>query len=582
MSYRQHQRDFERVCRDIRAGTDIRRIVLSVTPGGGKSVLPQIAAHILIPGIVDKICWVVPRDALRDQAERNFISKHDRQLVGHSLEIRQTTKEGDPSRGTAGFVTTYQSLQDDPEFYVPEFKRWRYAFILDEPHHLFIGDPWYRGVATLSELARLQVLMSGTWDRPKKIAFIDYTKDIDGISTPDIPDRFEVRGDTAYIRYSRQMAIQERAIKELRLSSNDGMFEYENRQGQMTFIPGFASAGDNVRDAIFTALRTEYAEKLIGKWIGDYIGFRQHRKWAKAIAIAPTIALARQYLKYIKQQYPMLRVDIAVSKDENDKPDAGAAKDNLRRFKKKYDDPGALDVIVTVAMAYEGLDVPEITHLAFLTHIRERSWVEQALARAARVSKYSEYNEQFGYIYGPDDELFNEVMARILAEQDQGIRERVDPPPPVPPREPRDWPPPNIIPWRGDLTRGRATDLVDGNGLTYVETAHLTSVIDEGGLRGILDPIGLTHIMQAAQHAPTTQPIAPAADDMPGKTVREREKIYRYWIEAHGLSVDRKRGVPFGTCNKEIMKHSHWKSREDMNETELREVWKWVNATYPI
>jgi len=46
--------------------TSARDILAAVTPGGGKSLLPVIAAARLITaGIVDKICWVVPRDSLR-------------------------------------------------------------------------------------------------------------------------------------------------------------------------------------------------------------------------------------------------------------------------------------------------------------------------------------------------------------------------------------------------------------------------------------------------------------------------------------------------------------------------------------
>ena len=38
-------------------------------------------------------------------------------------------------------------------------------------------------------------------------------------------------------------------------------------------------------------------------------------------------------------------------------------------------------MLVTVAMAYEGLDAPEVAGVAALTHIRSRPWLEQMLAR---------------------------------------------------------------------------------------------------------------------------------------------------------------------------------------------------------
>ena len=51
----------------------MRDILAAVTPGGGKSLLPVLAAQALIAaGICERICWVVPRDSLRLQAEEVF------------------------------------------------------------------------------------------------------------------------------------------------------------------------------------------------------------------------------------------------------------------------------------------------------------------------------------------------------------------------------------------------------------------------------------------------------------------------------------------------------------------------------
>ena len=53
--------------------TGITDVLAAVTPGGGKSLLPVIAgAHLIRAGIVERICWVVPRDSLRLQAEEAF------------------------------------------------------------------------------------------------------------------------------------------------------------------------------------------------------------------------------------------------------------------------------------------------------------------------------------------------------------------------------------------------------------------------------------------------------------------------------------------------------------------------------
>ena len=48
---------------------------------------------------------------------------------------------------------------------------------------------------------------------------------------------------------------------------------------------------------------------------------------------------------------------------------------------------GKLDVLVTVAMAYEGLDIPAVSHLICLTRIRSTPWIEQMTARANRIDR---------------------------------------------------------------------------------------------------------------------------------------------------------------------------------------------------
>ena len=72
LSLRSHQSELLAVVRAIAAGetAGLRDILAAVTPGGGKSLLPVLAAQTLIDaGLCERICWVVPRDSLRLQAE---------------------------------------------------------------------------------------------------------------------------------------------------------------------------------------------------------------------------------------------------------------------------------------------------------------------------------------------------------------------------------------------------------------------------------------------------------------------------------------------------------------------------------
>ena len=80
-------------------------------------------------------------------------------------------------------------------------------------------------------------------------------------------------------------------------------------------------------------------------------------------------------------------------------------------------------VLVTVGMAYEGMDAPEVTHLACLTHVRSVPWLEQMVARATRFDAHGgDYEGQTAVVYHPDDPLFR--LFRRAVEADQSGRAR--------------------------------------------------------------------------------------------------------------------------------------------------------------
>ena len=162
---------------------EITDILAAVTPGGGKSLLPVIAAHALLAaGVVERVCWVVPRDSLRQQAEEAFADPTWRRTLGHAVSIRAADNAPDPCRGLQGYITTYQSVAAAPDLHLAEFRRYRTLLVLDEVHHLPalsdmapdpLADPatpdlatgWSRALLPLLETAWLRLLLSGTLQR---------------------------------------------------------------------------------------------------------------------------------------------------------------------------------------------------------------------------------------------------------------------------------------------------------------------------------------------------------------------------------------------------------------------------------
>jgi superfamily II DNA or RNA helicase len=113
------------------------------------------------------------------------------------------------------------------------------------------------------------------------------------------------------------------------------------------------------------------------------------------------------------------RVALAIS----DERDAHRA---LHRFRDKREG----EILVTVYMAQEGLDVPDCTHLVALTPIRSRPWLEQALSRVTRVDSRCglSWEEQCAYLYVPSDQSMVSFLSEWIEEQDARFN---DPPEPT-------------------------------------------------------------------------------------------------------------------------------------------------------
>ena len=385
---RKHQLEMAEICGEIIAGEPINTIIASVTPGGGKSLLPVILADMLIPRIADRILWVVPRNTLKYQGENDFIND----LVPTKHRVRAVNgNEPELSRGYSGYITTYQAIGQNPELHKIETSRYRYIVFLDEPHHISEESSWEKAVKPIVENSVLTVYASGTLARGdgQKIAFLDYS----GVHI-DLNDKSHVR----VIKYTRSQAIKEKAIVPVEFKTLDGSAEWENK-GITERVDMLSRSYGNEGKALFTALSTEYAHQLLDKCMHHWIESRAAFP-GRLLVVAPNIEIAKKY------QYYLLRRNIlSVIATSEDTPAARKAIEDTKK--------GVSNVLVSVAMAYEGLSIKQVTHIACLTHIRSVPWLEQCFARANRTCA----GKTKGYIFGPKDPRFIEAIRLIENEQ---------------------------------------------------------------------------------------------------------------------------------------------------------------------
>ena len=404
MQLRKHQFEFMSIIDRIISGESIRKVIAHITPGGGKSLIALLAGELVKAGLVDSICWIVPRLTLAHQAELNAVDPYFAKMLDHHVSIRSATNEVNPCRGQTGYVTTFQALAvDDKEINAREFLQKRYVLIIDETHHAADDEKslWAKALTPMVERAKYVFLLSGTLRRgdDKKIAFLPYIKEGDAY----IPD-LQNTDDIAVISYSRTDALMEKAILPIKFILSDGRVEWEDKDGRKQ-EQRLSRAIFDTGSAIFTALNTEFSNQLLRDGLNHWKTYKATYPRSKIMIVAANIDHGRKVLTKLSEWG--YHAKMATSADT-----AEAVK-TLNLFRN-----GKLEICVTVAMCAEGFDCKPLTHIVCLTNVRSTPYIEQLVARAVRVDPLAgPYNTQMAYVFAPDDFLFRQVVEQIRAEQ---------------------------------------------------------------------------------------------------------------------------------------------------------------------
>jgi hypothetical protein len=194
-------------------------------------------------------------------------------------------------------------------------------------------------------------------------------------------------------------------------------------------------------------------------------------------------------------------------------------------------------------MAYEGLDVPAITHIACLTHIRSKPWIEQMIARATRFDgEAGPWEEQMAYVYVPDDRFMNAIIANMQDEQQSVVKTR--------------------------------SEDFDESQLPLPERAAPEE-------RNSIVPVGSAghgrRWNRVGQHAPQV-----STHKVPARTPSQLEADLRDKIQAYCKKLDVKFfGMKWGEANKRVVK-TFGKNRTAMTLGELQRVMAWLQYHYPL
>jgi len=402
-------------------------ITIHVVPGGGKTLAAiAAAAKAIDSGLIDRVIIVTPRKSLCEQMKEDFA---DWKQFNMGVTVRIVRNNEVPfirdiGRRELGYVTTYQALSANPDVHVSEMnkpgndgKALRWLIIFDEFHHIAKQAKWCSSVRAIGDLPNVvsRLLMTGTLARADglKIPYVDYQRKEDGNEYPRVD-----------IRYGRRIAIAEEAIRPVYFAFQDG--DLQNRSAKkgaaktltVSTLPRddsriYAAAMDALID-----INLPFGAELLTKGLDDWIGCRDDAvvRWSyepRCIVVADSISDADRIVDHINKTYRSRRV-VAVKATSDDVH----AHKVIKAFRERREG----NVLVTVNMAHEGLDVPDCTHLIYLSRTRSIPYLTQVIGRITRVDYEAigggrPAREQWAKLYAPADPRMMDAVTIIEKEQ---------------------------------------------------------------------------------------------------------------------------------------------------------------------
>lgn len=560
-----------------------KNLFISAFPGSGKSILPIIIFKILKKaGIVDKLCWVVPRKSLRKQAAEEFGKIPMRELLDHNLEIREidTASEYNPCRDTDGFVTTYQALAAANKSTKTkslhnmcnyEFNKHRYLLFLDEFHHLTanpnsksqeskIDYNWYCAVKPLADACKFMAGVSGTpyrHEATEKIAFLEYVANGEGKESAVFD-----------VEYGLQDSVKDEAVINLIFQTMELASVSYKKNGEQVEKNCFENGTD-----VFVALASEYGKKILNDGLTHWQDYRLNiEPRSKCIIVCASQDECRTVRDIVAQRG--LQFALAISDEKN-------AYENIERFKKDNN----CNVLITCQMAYEGLDCIQATHLICLSLIRSLPFLVQMFTRVMRFDRHSnlKYQEQNAFAFVPTDkkmmaalDFVNATKLPLVCKQDELddllfplIERDISSPPTI-----ENMKSAGLGFGQVDLITGRELDHELRNKVQLWQIKNKIKA-NELDTYEFLQKRGLLHELDETKSLKEIGIVS--AHDIISETPREREKNLRTEINRLANKADYRFGCKKGTWNKKTL-NKFTKRRKEMTEKELYNALVWLKS----
>ena len=369
-----------------------KHFAINATPGAGKSLLMALVArHYLDLGLVDTVLIVTPTDKLRSDAAENFDDELGLKVVSSAGSLRV----GD-ARGAVGQSVTYSQLSNEENLDIA-LTHWtengkRLLVLADEIHHAadHSDSSWGQALSVVLENCTYALLLSGTLWRTDQVK-------IPGISYLAGADQ-QLIADPHY-NLTLKEATEKKYVTTVWFDRNNIEVEFQPKDSESkTFgdVDGIVTrsikevegkAADILLRAIVENPHLEGVKTLLADAHRTLLQLKQrhltkYNRHKDPKAPPPPAGLVVAKTKKHADQIASILFHITGDRPaivHGNVPDD--CKDRIKKFKEDH----KKDWIVSVGMISEGVDIPRIKVIAYLTNKKTRLIFSQIVGRAQRV-----------------------------------------------------------------------------------------------------------------------------------------------------------------------------------------------------
>jgi superfamily II DNA or RNA helicase len=395
-----------------------KHFLINAAPGAGKTIAAcSIANALLARNEIDRVIVIAPRSEVVNQWANDY-----RQITQRNI-LKVTAAEGDIGKYDFDVCATWAAVQGLASEFQKLCSTHRTLLICDEHHHAAVEAAWGKGANDSFINARFVLILTGTPIRSdgKKSVWLAYD-DAGAIDFSEEGTYTLTYGQAVDFDYCRPTTFHR----------HEGLFhvdfegEVVNVSGKLKAelpqnlkrIPGLQRTLDFYALACTpqfekdgkTPLRTGYQATMLDSGAQKLNDLRDLMPDAGGLIIAPSIEMAEYFVKLVELVEGETPIIV-----HNQVQNPEGKIDAFRRSDKRW--------LVSVAMVSEGVDIPRLRVLIYLSSALTELAFRQAVGRVVRTNGPNDYT--WAYVVMPSFEILENYAHKI--ENEMSPSKRRDP-----------------------------------------------------------------------------------------------------------------------------------------------------------